>query len=109
MKQETKIDTLLKLRLEKSKLENFCTYQEKLIAMKVGYLKENYSKVLGETLLPYEKGENLKVSNLLDTVNGFITMLFPGIFKGKVLPEFLLKLIQIVMIRILGKKAKEER
>jgi hypothetical protein len=35
-------------------------------------------------------------------------MLFPGIFKGKVLPEFLLKLIQIVMIRILGKKAKEE-
>ena len=107
-KPDTKIDSLLKLRLEKSKLENFCTYQEKLIAMKVGYLKENYSKVLGETLLPYEKGENTKISNLLDTVNSFITMLLPGIFKGKVLPEFLLKLVQIVMIRIMRKKTKEE-
>jgi hypothetical protein len=105
-KPASRIDSLSKLRMEKSKLENFCTYQEKLIGLKIDYFRENYPKVLGEALLPYDTAQNTKVSDLLDSVNSVIAHILPGIFKGKPLPGVFLKLVQIVMIRMFGKSKK---
>ncbi|MCL4482428.1 MAG: hypothetical protein M1445_07420 [Bacteroidetes bacterium] len=99
----TRIDSLSKLKMEKGKLETYCSYQEKLIGLKIDYFKENYPKVLGEALLPYDPVQNTKVSDLLDSVNSVIANLFPGIFKGKPLPGFVLKLVQILMIRMFNK------
>ena len=98
-----RIDSLSKLKMEKSKLETYCSYQEKLIGLKIEYLKENYPKVLGEALLPYDTTQNVQVSDLLDSVNSVIVNLLPGIFKGKPLPGFVLKLVEILMIRMFNK------
>ena len=50
MSQHTtqKMDGLTRLRLEKNKLQTFCTYQEKLIGLKTDYFRNNYSELLGE-------------------------------------------------------------
>ena len=99
----SRIDNLSKLRLEKNKLEIYCSYQEKLIGLKIDYFKTNYPKVLGEALLPYGTVQNVKVSNLLDSVNSLIANILPGIFKNKHLPGIVLKLAQILMIRMFSK------
>lgn len=99
-----KVDNLSKLRMEKLKLETFCTYQEKLIGYRIGYFRENYSKVLGESLLPYDAAQNLRVSSLLDSVNDVIKNLLPGIFEGKFFPGLVLKLVQVVMINLFNKR-----
>ena len=104
--KKRKLDSLAKLQAEKERLAIFCAYQEKLIAMNAGYLRENYPKVIGELLLPYDRVENTKVNNLLDTVNGFITKLFPNVFKGRKFPELILKLAQILVINLMQKKPK---
>lgn len=101
-----RIDSLSKLRMEKNKLETYCSYHEKLIGLKIDYFKENYPKVLGEALLPYDSTQNVKISNLLDSINILIINILPEIFKGKPLPGFVLKLVQIVMIRMFSKHKK---
>ena len=93
------IDNLNKLKLEKIRLASYCAYQEKLIGLKADYFRENYAKVLGESLLPYDKKQNVNVSDLLDSVNGVIKNLIPGVFKGRYLPAMILKFMQIMMIR----------
>ena len=100
MSQHTtqKMDGLTMLRLEKNKLQTFCTNQEKLIGLKMEYFKNNYSEVLGEVMLPYDKVKNRRTSHLLDSVNNLITILLPEVFEGKFLPGFLLKLVQILSI-----------
>lgn len=105
-KPASRIDSLSKLRMEKSKLETYCVYQEKLIGLKIDYFRENYPKVLGEALLPYDTAQNTNVSDLLDSVNSVIANILPGIFKGKPLPGVFLKLMQIVMIRMFSKSKK---
>jgi hypothetical protein len=95
---------LSELQLEKIKLQNFCSYQEQLIGMKVGYLKENYPRILMQSLLPYDKVENEAADSLLDTVNSFIFSLLPGVFKNGKLPGILLKLAEILMIRVFRRK-----
>ena len=100
----SKVDNLSKLRMEKLKLETFCTYQEKLIGYRIDYFRENYSKVLGESLLPYDAAQNLKVSSLLDSVNEVIKHLLPGIFEGKFLPGLVLKMVQVIIINLFNKK-----
>jgi hypothetical protein len=105
--KNTKMDSLTKLKIEKVRLAAYCSYQEKLIGLKYDYFRENYSTVLGESLLPYDEKQNVKVSELLDAVNGVITKLLPGTFEGRFLPGFILKLIQVVMIHMVNnKKAK---
>ena len=99
-----KSDNLTKLRMEKYKLKTFCTYQEKLIALKIEYFRENYPKVLGESLLPYEKSVNTKVRSILDAVNDLIAKLLPEMFEGKQWSGMLLKLLQIIMIRLFNRK-----
>lgn len=98
-----KIDNLSKLRLEKYKLSTYCAYQEKLIGLKIRYLKENFPSVIGESFLPYDKAQNVQVSGLLDTINDFIIKLIPGVFKGKSLPGIVLKIVQILLIRVFHK------
>lgn len=101
----TKIDGLTRLRMERSKLQIFCTYQEKLIGLKMDYFRGNYSEVLGEVMLPYDKAKNRRTSQLLDSVNNLITNLLPEVFEGKFLPGIVLKLVQILSIWTF-KKAK---
>ncbi len=101
----TKMDNLNKLRIEKYKLSAYCTYQEKLIGLKFDYLKENFPEVIGESLLPYDRMQNVKVSSVLDSANDLIAKLLPGMFAGKSLPVILLKLVQILMIRVFHKGA----
>ena len=100
MSQHTtqKMDGLTRLRLEKNKLQTFCTYQEKLIGLKTDYFRNNYSELLGEAMLPYDRVKNRRTSKLLDSVNDLITNLLPEVFEGKFLPGFLLKLVQILSI-----------
>lgn len=100
-----KIDSLDKLKMEKSKLKSYCTYQEKLIGYKIEYFRENYSELLSDTLLPYSKSENADVNNLLDSVNNIIARMLPSAFEGKFLPRIMLKMIEILMINTF-KKAK---
>jgi hypothetical protein len=95
---------LSELQIERIKLQSYCSYQEQLIGMKVSYLKENYPKILMQSLLPYDKAENEAADSLLDTVNGFIFRLLPGVFKNGKLPAILLKLVEIVMIRAFRRK-----
>ncbi len=104
--KKNKTDSLTLLKIEKARLSAYCTYQEKLIGLKYDYFRENYSQVLGESLLPYDDKQNVKVSDLLDAVNGVITKLFPGTFEGKFLPGFLLKMIEVVMIHVVNKKKR---
>ena len=101
----SKTDGLTRLRMEKSRLQSFCTYQEKLIGLKMDYFRNNYSDVLGEVLLPYDRAQNRKTSQLLDTINNLITSLLPQVFEGKFLPGFVLKLMQMLTIWTF-KKAK---
>jgi len=103
-KATAKIDNLEKLRFEKNKLETYCTYQEKLIGLKIEYFKENPGMLLGEALLPYDPSQKVEVNDVLDSANGLIAALLPGIFKGKFLPVFVLKIIQILIIKIFAKK-----
>ena len=103
-KATAKIDNLEKLRFEKNKLETYCTYQEKLIGLKIEYFKENPGKVLGEALLPYDQSQKIEVNTVLDSANGLIAALLPGLFKVKFLPGFVLKVIQILIIKIFAKK-----
>jgi len=100
-----KIDSLGKLKMEKSKLQSYCTYQEKLIGYKIEYLRDNYSELLSDTLLPYSKSQNADVNNLLDSVNNIIARMLPSAFEGKFLPRIMLKMIEILMINTF-KKAK---
>lgn len=102
-KHPKQLDGLTRLKLEKSKLSTYCTYQEKLIGLKLEYLRVNYPQILGETLLPYDSTKNVQVSSLLDSVNDVIGKLFPGIFQGKFFPGMLLKLLQVVMINLVSK------
>jgi hypothetical protein len=102
--KKNKLDGLTLLKIEKARLAAYCSYQEKLIGLKYDYFRANYSGVLGEALLPYDEKQNVKVSELLDAVNGVITKLLPGTFEGKFLPGFVLKLIQVVMIHMVNKK-----
>jgi hypothetical protein len=103
-KTTAKIDNLDKLKFEKVKLQTYCTYQEQLIGLKIDFFKENYNTLLGEALLPYDPSQNIKVNALLDSANNLIAGLFPGFFKGKILPAIVLKLMQIVMIKTFAKK-----
>ncbi len=98
------IDNLNKLKMEKIRLTTYCAYQEKLIGLKMAYLRENYDKVLGESLLPYDRKQNVNVNGLLDSVNSLIVNLIPGVFKGRYLPAMILKLVQIMMIRAFTSK-----
>ena len=103
-KATAKIDNLEKLRFEKNKLETYCTYQEKLIGLKIEYFKENPGMLLGEALLPYDSSQKIVVNDVLDSTNELIAALLPGIFKGKPFPGFVLKIIQILIIRMFTKK-----
>lgn len=100
----SKMDNLTKLRIEKNKLEAFCTYQEKLIGIKFNEFQANYPEILGEALLPYNKSQNVKVSSLLDSVNDVIAKLLPGIFEGRYLPGMMMKLIQVLVINLVNKR-----
>lgn len=101
-----KINSLDKLKMEKSKLQSYCSYQEKLIGYKFEYLRENYSELLSDTLLPYSKSQNTDVNNLLDAVNNIIVRMLPSSFEGKFLPRIMLKLIEILMIQTFRKTRK---
>lgn len=101
------IDNLNKLKMEKIRLTAYCAYQEKLIGLKAGYFRENYAKVLGESLLPYDKEQNVNVSDLLDSVNEVIKNLIPGVFKGRYLPAMMLKFMQIMLIRAFANNHKK--
>jgi hypothetical protein len=103
-KATAKIDNLEKLRFEKNKLETYCAYQEKLIGLKIEYFKENPGMLLGEALLPYDPSQKIQVEDVLDSANDLIAALLPGIFKGKFLPGFVLKVIQILIIKMFAKK-----
>lgn len=94
----TKIDSLTKLRMEKNKLETFCSYQEKLIGMKMDYFRNNYSELLSDSLLPYDRATNIKANNILDSANNLIAILLPEVFQGKFLPGIVLKLVEILSI-----------
>jgi len=102
----SKINSLDRLKMEKSKLQSYCTYQEKLIGYKIGYLRENYSELLSDTLLPYSKSQNSDVNNLLDSVNNIIARMVPSAFEGKFLPKIMLKLVEILMIQTFKKTRK---
>ena len=101
---KTKLDNLTRLRIEKNNLRIFCTYQEKLIGLKMDSFRTNYPKILGESLLPYDETQNIRVNSLLDSVNDLITKLFPGIFRGRILPGMLMKLLQVLVINLISKK-----
>jgi hypothetical protein len=93
-----KIDSLTRLRIEKNKLATFCTYQEKLIGLKIDYFRNNYSEVLSDSILPYDRAQNKFTNNLLDAVNNIIAIMLPEVFKGKFLPGILLKMVEILSI-----------
>ena len=102
-------DSLARLRMEKYKLSTYCTYQEKLIGLKVDYLRENYPRILGDALLPYDRGQNAWVSNILDTVNDLIFSILPDKFEGKKLTGLFLKIVEIVMIRAFSWGKRSDR
>jgi hypothetical protein len=104
LQPNAKIDNLEKLRFEKNKLEIYCSYQEKLLGLQLEHFKGNYAKIIGDNLLPYDKTQTIQVNELLDSVNNLIANLLPGIFKGKFLPGFILKILQLVMINTFTKK-----
>jgi hypothetical protein len=107
-KKSAKIDSLERLKMEKSKLQSYCTYQEKLIGYKLEYLRENYAELLSDAVLPYSKSQNNDVNNLLDSVNNIIVRMVPSAFEGKFLPKFMLKLIEILMIQTFNKTRREK-
>ena len=98
-----RIDSLEKLRMEKSRLSDYCSYQEKLIGMKLEHFKANYPQILGDSLLPYDPSQNLRVGSLLDSVNDVIAKLIPGVFQGRFLPGMLLKLVEVLMVNLFSK------
>jgi hypothetical protein len=98
------MNSLTRLKMEKVKLSTFCTYQEKLIGQRVVYFRENYPKILGDTLLPYDRGQNVRVGSILDSVNEVIIGLLPEKFEGKRWSGMILKLVEIVMIRVMAKR-----
>ena len=99
-----RVDDLTKLRMEKIRLKDYCTYQEKLLEMKLDYFRHNYPEILDKTLLPYDERQNTRVGTLLDAVNGLIAKLLPGIFEGRFLPGMVLKLGQMMMINLINKR-----
>lgn len=100
------IDSLTKLKIEKSKLAAYCTYQEKLIGLKVEDFKQNYSEILGQTLLPYDKSTNTDVNTFLDSVNNLIAGMLPETFKSRFFPRMLLKMVEIWMINTFRRSKK---
>lgn len=98
-------DSLSTLRTEMILLTNYCHYQEKLIGLKVDQFKNNYPRILGASLLPYDETKNMKVSGLLDNFNEFISKLLPGFFEGRYLPGMVLKLVQVLMINLFSKRS----
>jgi hypothetical protein len=103
-KSSHQLDNLKKLKMEKNRLEVYCLYQEKLIGLKADYFRQNYPEILGESLLPYDETQNIKVSSLLDAVNGVITKLLPGTFEGRFLPGVVLKVVEVIMINLINKR-----
>lgn len=101
---KTKLKNLASLRMEKNKLQLYCSYQEKLIGLKIDSFRANYPKILGESLLPYDEDQNIRVNSLLDSVNDLIAKLFPGIFRGRILPGILMKLLQVLVLNLVSKK-----
>ena len=103
-KSSHQLDNLTKLKMEKNKLEAYCLYQEKLIGLKIDNFRQNYPEILGESLLPYDETRNIKVSSLLDAVNGVIAKLLPGTFEGRFLPGMILKLVEVMVINLINKR-----
>ena len=103
-KSSHQLDNLTKLKMEKNRLEVYCLYQEKLIGLKVDHFRQNYPEILGESLLPYDETQNIKVSSLLDAVNEVIIKLLPGTFEGRFLPGMVLKMVEVIMINLINKR-----
>lgn len=100
------MNSLMRLKMEKQKLSAYCTYQEKLIGLKVDHFRENYPKILGDTLLPYDRPQNAWVSGMLDSINDLIVNLLPGKFEGKRWSGLVMKLVEILMIRAIANRPK---
>ena len=98
------MNSLMRLKMEKQKLSTYCTYQEKLIGLKVDHFRENYPKILGDTLLPSDRPQNAWVSGMLDSVIDLIVNLLPGKFEGKRWTGIILKLVETLIIRMMNKK-----
>ena len=96
-----KIVSLKTLQLEKHRLKLFCSYKEEVIKEKIVSIKSNYSSIIGEEFLPYDKEKNRKVSNFLDIINEFLV----GKLLGKTIGgknkflSLLVKVTQIIVIR----------
>jgi hypothetical protein len=107
-KEPIKINNLETLQREKQRLSLYCKFQEKLLEDKFTIIRQNYKQVIGEEFLPYTLEKNRKVSGLLDWINEFIFDKLLGINpedKHK-LPEILIKLTQILVIRAFDAFAK---
>jgi hypothetical protein len=61
-------------------------------------------QIIGETMLPYNQLQNRKVNSLLDSVNDIILNLLPGNLRDKYLPNLVMKLVQILMVRTFRKQ-----
>lgn len=101
-KEPIKINSLETLQREKQRLTLYCTFQERLLHDKFNAIRVNYKQVIGEEFLPYDLEKNRKVSSMLDWINEFICDKLLGINPEEKhrLPEILVKLTQILVIRV---------
>jgi len=100
-KEPVKINNQETLQREKQRLTIYCRFQEKLLKDKFNAIRQNYKQVIGEEFLPYDLEKNRKVSGFLDWINEFIFDKLLGISSKEKhnLPEILVKLTQILVIR----------
>lgn len=103
-KPNNKASNLDQLIQKKHDLQVFCTYQEKLITFKFGEIKRNIPEILANEILPYTPERNNDISSILDMANSFIVRFLPARFRKNKIAEVALKLVEVLIIRVLGKK-----
>ena len=103
-KPNNKTSNLDQLIQKKRDLAVFCTYQEKLITFKFGEIKRNIPEILANEILPYTPERNHDISSILDMANSFIVRFLPERFRKNKIVEVALKLVEVLIIRVLGKK-----
>ena len=104
-----KITNLESLQREKQRLRIYCSYQEDLVKDKIHSIKSNYKQIIGEEFLPFDNEKNTKISGILDWVNELVVGKFLKIdLDGKnKLPGTLIKIAEVLIIRLFSKFAKK--
>lgn len=100
---KTKITDLDSLQTEKKRLKSLCAEAEKNLTADFNYLKENYSEMTVDFVLPFEKNTNRTTARVLDLLNSKFVDSALGIPQGndktRTLEQVGMRLLQMLVVR----------